>query len=286
MSRYSIALATSVCISTACRSASSPVPEPISPPVISAPTTPADTRTNAQWSIPIPTGTHTYNTINRTVIQKNGDQSGRRDTVEVSIWFTVNSNEQADSIVLRGTIDSTHSRPSLSPTPHPLPFIALIKSGQIRLSIQDPSNSSYSCTNTTMGLLIDLLPVFVSRPSVLSTSSTWKDSSTTTTCSSGVALTSQRIRSYQVLAQQAQNGTQILELHRSETSTLSGSGAQNQHQIEITGENQGIAEISIDTTSGLVMNLIAKETASVSITSSGQKNFFIQQIYQTTRLLH
>lgn len=285
MHRYSIVLLTSVCFSAACRSASVPVAAPIPAPVTPATKTPTDTRTTNQWSIQIPTGTHTYNSISRTVIQKNGDQDTRRDTIEVSVWFTLNSDEQVDSIVLRGTIDSIHSRPSSSPTPQLLPFTALIKSGQIRFPIQDARATSYTCTNTTPESFVELLPALIARPVVLSTSSAWKDSSTIITCSGGVVLTSQRIRSYQVLGYQTENGTQVLELRRTDTSTFSGSGAQGQHQITITGESQGIAKISLEITSGLIANSTTEQITLVSTTSSGQINSFTQQVHQAVRLI-
>lgn len=284
MIRYPRSALISISILTACRSASTPPPEPGPPsviPVTSAPTNTAVSR----WSIPLTTGTHKYASTSRTIIQRILDQTGRRDTIDISIWFTLSDSEHTDSILIRGSIDSIRSKTSLPITRQAAPFTISIKSGQIKLQPPGAATPDYPCSNSAIEPVGEILASLVTRPIDLSTSSIWTDTSTTATCSGKLPVMGQRIRSYQVIGQEIKNGTPTLELHRFETSTFSGSGTQNQHQVTIMGKGQTTSQILIDITSGIFINSTTQETASFSITTSGQANQFIQQIDQSVTLI-
>jgi len=98
-------------------------------------------------------------------------------------------------------------------------------------------------------------------------------------------LTKQIARSYRVGDQQLKAGAQLLELLQTEAIHFSGTGAQTQHQLTISGEGQGTIKLYIDINSGIPITSEAREITTVSISSSGQIRRFIQQTQQNINLI-
>ena len=269
----------------ACRSGSVPAPTSGPTPDVTPPTPPTETHTSSSWSIPISHSTHSYHSISRTIIQEAESQSSRRDTVEVSAWFTITNNQQQSSPTFAGSIDSIYSKPNAIPSFRRIDFSALLNGTEMILTAETPGASTDYCTIPGFQFLSEIRPLLMLRPVRLDHSTTWVDSSSTTTCSSGIPLTKQIARSYRVGDQQLKAGAQLLELLQTEAIHFSGTGAQTQHQLTISGEGQGTIKLYIDINSGIPITSEAREITTVSISSSGQIRRFIQQTQQNINLI-
>jgi len=269
----------------ACRSGSVPAPTSGPTPDVTPSTPPTETHTSSSWSIPISHSTHLYHSISRTIIQEAESQSSRRDTVEVSAWFTITNNQQQSSPTFAGSIDSIYSKPNAIPSFRRIDFSALLNGTEMILTAETPGASTDYCTIPGFQFLSEIRPLLMLRPVRLDHSTTWVDSSSTTTCSSRIPLTKQIARSYRVGDQQLKAGAQLLELLQTEAIHFSGTGAQTQHQLTISGEGQGTIKLYIDINSGIPITSEAREITTVSISSSGQIRRFIQQTQQNINLI-
>ena len=270
---------------TACRSGSVPVPTSSPTPDVTPSTQPTETRTPASWSIPISYSTHSYHSISRTIIQEAESQSSRRDTVEVNAWFTITNNQQQSSPTFTGSIDSIYTKPNAIPSFRRVDFSALLNGTEMILTTETPGTPTDYCTIPGFQFLSEIRPLLMLRPVRLDHSTTWVDSSSTTTCSSGIPLTKRIARSYRVGDQQLKAGAQVLELQQIVAIHFSGTGAQTQHQLTISGEGQGTIKLYIDISSGIPITSEAKEITTVSISSSGQTRRFVQQTQQSITLI-
>ncbi len=284
-SRY--LLASILCLGgiVACRSSSLPEPE-TTPTPVTTPVQPPETRTSGSWTIPISQSTHSYHSTTRTIIQEAGSQNSRRDTIEVSTWFTITTNQpSANSTFATGSIDSVHSKPDLSIPVRPIHFTAGLNGGEIQLEEEIAGPAVDRCASPESQFLSEIRPLLIVRPIRFNATTIWTDSSSATGCSAGIPLTKQVTQAHRVGGEQIKSGSQVLELNQTEAIHFSGSGAQNQHQLTISGEGEGTTKLYIEIESGITTASDVAETINVSITSSGQVRRFIQQTQQSITLI-
>jgi hypothetical protein len=164
-------------------------------------------------------------------------------------------------------------------------FTALLNGNEIKLAMDNPKTSTDYCNPSGSQFLSEIRPLLIVRPVSLDQSTAWVDSISTTTCSAGIPLTNQITQSHRVGNQQIKAGTQVLELQQTEAIHFSGTGAQGQHQLTINGDGEGATKFYIEINSGIPIASEARETITLSITSSGRIRNFVQQVQQNVTLV-
>jgi hypothetical protein len=283
MSTKRIQFLFTLAFATACRS--NPAAGPLSPPISRAstnkPTEP--NRNNYFWQLGTPRGLHLYRSSTTTVIQQLGDQSNRRDTSEITAWINIAFGRDANRLVISGSVDSVIAKVASPIAQIPLAFTGSINQGSLSLDI--PSQQS-TCSTNTAPVTGDIRTLISTYPHELSSRIMWADSSRSITCSNNIQVTTEEIRTYTVKGQLETNGRPILALTRLEKRKISGSGAQQQHQVQFQGGGEGTTELYFDITTGLLSTADSKQVNNITVTASAQTLQFTQRSHQVLQLVH
>jgi hypothetical protein len=92
------------------------------------------------------------------------------------------------------------------------------------------------------------------------------------------------VRSYSVLGDTTYSGSEALIIQRTDSTELKGSGAQDQHEVTLTGNGTGLTTIYIDRR-GVLLGLNSSQGLLLIIRASGRSRRFNQHLEQTIKLL-
>jgi hypothetical protein len=107
----------------------------------------------------------------------------------------------------------------------------------------------------------------------------------TTACSGNVRTTIKTIRHYTAQGVRQLSGQETLLINRSEMTQLAGDGAQGQHQVHLQGEGSGTAELFVNPSTGILVQMEASQQTRIAITASGQTHNFAQITHQLVNLM-
>ena len=125
--------------------------------------------------------------------------------------------------------------------------------------------------------LHNLLPRF---PSSLATGTRWRDSISTSGCHAGIPTTVVTRRAFSVSGEIEHLGRRLVLVQRTDSTTARGSGAYNQHRMQIESAGNGSATYYLDTGSGEVSQLTTSQRSSIKVTTSGRVHTFTQVVNQ------
>lgn len=121
-------------------------------------------------------------------------------------------------------------------------------------------------------------------PSQLTVGDRWRDSTTTSGCRGMIPAESTVISNYLVIGDTTFGGIHTLQIHRADSLTASGSGADGQHRILLSAKGTGDSNIFLDIATGRFLGITGKQTSVVNINTSGRSTLFLQHVSESVSL--
>jgi hypothetical protein len=267
-----------------------PLPNPAAP-------APQTATSHTLWSFNPQVELHKYRSTNRTTLQMDYQSTAASDTLSVLIEFTATANQTETQTTFAGQIETISVKAwprNLTEVPQislPVGFngIATEKLVNLSLNLQpfETRAGSPICGDPGNTILGELRNYTAFIPLKLASTSIWADTISTVTCSgNGIPSTLETTRSYRVIGEANQTGSNTILLERTQTTHLTGDGAQGQHQIKVTGEGTGISKLYLDAVTGLVILVKAHDELTLKVIASGQVQQFSQRVDQSIDLVH
>jgi hypothetical protein len=290
MPQLKTTLATIVWVLSAC-SSHTPGPEVAPSPSQqkSAETTNRSSPRNSIWEFTPSEKSNVYRSTTTAIIHEVSTGGTRADTVKLNTRFTIRFNQFQTPTTVSGHIDNatvTQTRGPNSEANNPSPgidFTGEVTNGELTVR---PSTNQAECVSPVSSSLGEIRSVISTFSRTLSLASVWTDSISATTCtSSSISTTLKALRSYRVLGEANYFGTQVLVLERTEITNFSGSGNQEQHQVEIRGIGTGTTRIYLDRTTGNTVAVENTQKVDTEVRSSGRLRHFIQDVTQKIELI-
>ncbi len=112
------------------------------------------------------------------------------------------------------------------------------------------------CSPFISAILGDLRAVLTAFPSPLTPGFTWKDSTVVTTCTTaGILTTRKTLRQFKVVGERVFNAARVVLLQRLDSTSVTGNGIQDKHQIHLEGVGTGTANIYINPTAAVTLGV-------------------------------
>ncbi len=122
-------------------------------------------------------------------------------------------------------------------------------------------------------------------PGHFSAGDRWRDSTTTGGCRGKIPAESTVIGNYQVIGDTVVAGSHTVQVHRADSLSASGEGADGQHRIIITATGTGDTNIYFDVTSGRLIASRGLQNTLVNVTTSGKTAQFVQRVTEVVTLV-
>jgi hypothetical protein len=258
-----------------------PTPVPTFPAPEPAPSHPPNT--TGAWHFNVDRQPHSYQSTTRNTV-KAVDQSGGKDnTSQVSSWFTISINSLLKPITLNGSIDSAQIIPTVDEIRLPTQFTGSLASNEliIRPTAQP---TGQECLSPVESLFGEIRSAISTIPPDVTSGVSWTDSILTTACSGNIRTTIRTVRHYTAQGARQLDGRETLFLNRSDKIQLVGDGAQGQHQVHLEGEGNGITELFVNPSTGILVQMEGNQQTRITITTSGQTRTFTQMTHQLIHL--
>jgi hypothetical protein len=171
--------------------------------------------------------------------------------------------------------------------PHlPLAFTGHIGGGVFSLDsiAGSPIGAVIDCQAGGLNGMTGVQRSVIAPPLLVSTGTTWTDSSTVPACSGSVQITLTAIRTYTVAGQALRGAQPVIVVDRQDRIRARGEGAQGQHRVSILSQGSGLARIYLDRTTGLLQESETRQTVDLVISSSGRNQRFKQTVEERTHL--
>lgn len=121
-------------------------------------------------------------------------------------------------------------------------------------------------------------------PGRFSSGDHWRDSTTTMGCRGLIPAESTVISNYAVIGDTVFANIPAVQIHRVDSLSADGVGADGQHQIIVTANGIGNTDLFIDVTTGRLVGSLGLQTSLVNVTTSGRLAQFIQHVTETVTL--
>ncbi len=143
--------------------------------------------------------------------------------------------------------------------------------------------SGMPCDSST-ALLARALQLIPKLPSHFSAGDRWRDSTTTSGCRGKIPAEATVISNYQVIGDTVVAGSHAVQIHRADSLSASGEGADGQHRIIIAAMGTGDTNIYFDVTSGRLIASHGLQNTLVNVTASGRTTQFVQRVTEVVAL--
>ncbi len=209
---------------------------------------PPTTRSNGAWKFAYTPGTYVYALTTDATIAPLNDTTRKRQIPELS---------QQATLAMSATGD---------------------------LQVIDPVPSASSACDTVAALITRAQQLIPKIPDHFAAGNHWRDSTTTNGCRGIIPATSQVISNYTVVGDTTFAGTASVQIHRTDSLTANGEGAEGQHRIIMTATGTGDADLFFNTATGMFVGSNSLQTSVVNITTSGRLTQFLQHVKETVTL--
>ncbi len=274
--------------------ASSQRPEEPSPVPVTVPSMPTpQTRTSASsWTIQPVEGAHRYRSTVLARITEEG--SSVLDSMKNDAVFLLSINRGLAPALITATIESFVGQGDQSQLPRDplLPYLLTGHYEGSRISLDSSHHSAstpYPCGAGVSAGVTALQQSIVLPPLQMRTSTSWTDTVSSTACTGLIPVRSTVIRSYRVLGEAGTRGTPALTIRRNDQISFAGEGSLEQHRVSLAANGSGETMLSIDPTSGVLLESRGSHSLNLAVVTSGRRRIFHQQtetkIVQTLRPL-
>lgn len=238
-------------------------------------------------------GVRHYLTTSTTVLRLESDTEPSQAVITTALGFSVAYSRASSSRTrITGTLTQMIvTTEGSSPAPDqppllPLKFTGYLEHGGFHLDslAGSPPSTVPDCQAAGLSGIAGIQRNFVVPPLLLSTGTTWTDSSTVPVCSGSVQLALTAVRTYTVAGQTMRGLQPVIVVDRKDRTRTAGQGAQGQHGISILSEGSGSARIYLDRTTGLLRESEGAQAVDLVIGSSGRSQRFRQVAEERTHL--
>jgi hypothetical protein len=259
-----------------------PAPVPTFPSPEPLPSRPSNT-TDA-WHFDVDRLPHSYQSTTRNTVKPVDQSAGTDNTSQVSSWFTISINSLLRPVTLIGSVDSARITPAADQIHLPASFTGLLSSNELVIK---PSGqpAGQECQSPLESLFGEIRSVISTIPSNITSGISWTDSIVTTACSGNIRTTIKTNRRYTAQGARQLDGQETLLINRSEKTQLTGDGAEGQHQVHLEGEGNGVAELFVNPTTGILVQMEGNQQTRITISTSGQTHSFTQTTHQIVNLM-
>src|SRR2546423_1385916 len=268
---------------SACAGTQTSKPVAANPTVLATATPTPDTP--KYWSLSIAPGTITYRVSRSAAITEEGP-GNRSESSTNSTHESITLRPSGDTIAFTAVVDSFLT-PTLS-APSPLQAAQLpLKLAGFLLgdSLVIFTDSAFSgCNPVSTALVTDLHLLVVALPPVLSSTSSWRDSTTLTGCQGSLLIRSRVTHSYKVVGESTYDTIPVLLVERTDTIRAEGEGSQQQHRLVLNAQGVGSTTYYLDSSRHPV-RVSTHQDVIVTITTSGKSRHFRQNTRQEFTLV-
>jgi len=263
-----------------------PVPQPAS--ASSMPTS---------WAFRYSAGTYRYTVQSSATIELATDTATHKvpvtTTTSYTLTVTPSANGQlavsgiADSLVVARGAEIPAPQEDSSQGHSPVPFSATITATGDVLGFQGAQ--ALSCDSAMDLRAAEARELFIGVPQSLSDSSQWDDSTSTTSCRGGVPVTTRALHHYQVAGQFSFDGTPAIQLRRTSTISIAGSGTPEHRTngtFALNGTGTSSATLYLDPQSGVFLGGSSTSRADIIITTARGQLPFHQEVQEEIHLQH
>ena len=216
-------------------------------PVVTAPVRPIPR--SGTWAFSYAPGTYTYTITTDATIAPVGDTTQQRQVPELSQKATI-------------TISATGD-------------VAVTDPVAVTSGVCDPNAT---LTTRAQG--------FISKLSNhLTAGDSWRDSTTTTGCRGMIPAESTIISNYVAIGDTTFANTLALQIHRTDSLTAIGEGAEGQHRILVTAKGTGLTDLFFNVATGRFIGSRGQQTSLVNVTTSGRLTQFIQRVTELVAIV-
>jgi hypothetical protein len=270
---FCLALILSGCASTPVPTSRLPAPASLPPESVSSIPRPAQTEAFIYRA-----GTYRYDFLERTILTL-GDSmpSQQTDTLSTSAILTYIIREPEPARIVTVSVDSftvTSARDSARHVTSSLIFEQRSDSARVLPDGPVPD----SCDSVREIAWTMARQVLISTPGLLKPGAVWQDTTSSQTCRGRIPLDTQTITTYRVHEPMDSAGALLLQVSRSTTLTLTGTGFQGSHAITVIGTGQGEAVLTFSLDRGAFLESSGETSMQLSFEAGRQS----QTIRQTS----
>jgi hypothetical protein len=252
-----------------------PVPaEPASAPIVPPTTT--------TWNFNFASGLLAYRVSRSAAVTEQTAPQGRREISTNSTYESLTLQPAGDTIAFTAVVDtfSTTTQGTISPE-QPVSLPVQLSGVRVGDSITISTDSlTQSCNPAASALVTDLHNLLPRLPTLLTLSTSWRDSTDLIGCQGSIPTRSRVLHSYRVLGENTYEGVRVVLVQRSDTIHAEGEGAQQQHRLTLTANGTGTTVYYLDVATGRIMHLSIGQDLDLSITASGKTSNFRQTTKQ------
>jgi len=110
----------------------------------------------------------------------------------------------------------------------------------------------------------------------MSKGTSWRDSISTSGCHAGIPTNAVTRRTFTVSGELDHSGRRLILVERVDSVTARGSGAYNQHRMQVESTGNGTAAYYLDAGSGEVFQLTSSQRSLIRVMTSGRVHTFTQ----------
>jgi len=244
------------------------------------------------WAFHFGPGHYRYTIHTDATIALTSDTATQQAPVGTTALYEMTVTPSSDSTLsIAGMVDSfTVSRGMAIPLPAAdsmtqttaAPFSATVTMTGNVLAFQ--SSARTECDSALSPVVAAARELLVQVPLSFTDSTEWQDSTSTTTCRDGIPVTTSAVHHYRVVGATTFDSTAAVELSRTSTLTIAGSGTpryRTNGTFQITGTGSATASLYLDSHSGALLGGSATGNADVTVTTARGQLPFHQQVTQT-----
>ena len=265
-------------------------PFPSNTPAEAAPNEHAIAAHTAKWSFHRGSTTMSYHLVSTTTIRTEPDTSQLRDTITVSMSFSLAIDTAGLNIsgILNQAATYTGIRENATPVlslPTPVTFAGSISQAGIDLHPSALTSAEIPCSGLTDTWLTRVKLLLDSIPSTVQIGMSWRDSTNLQVCQGSIPIELFLIRHYRVAGETTKLGQQVVLIERSDSTQAIGQGIQGQHQVSIESRGEGGASLFLDIRTGSLITSDYQHSSTVIIRTSGSDHTFRQQTGEKVSLI-
>jgi hypothetical protein len=267
----------------------SPVMSPGSQPTNSPATTPSVSSGRSSWVISPTEEQHDYISATSTRLELVSDTGALLDTLASRISFTLSISRNDDGTYFSGTLTSLSTQAGIrvgssnQPLSVPLHFSGHFSDGKLAFDSLSPETITehHDCSKPSYPRLAAIGHALVLPPIRIHRGADWSDSLSMSSCAGLVPITLTIERTYHVVGESTLGAASTILIERRNQTHFTGEGVQEQHWTTIRGDGTGLAQLQLDVTTGILLQLQGEDTTAISIISSGRDQKFSQVVRET-----
>jgi len=223
----------------------------------------------SSWTIQPTTQVHRYRSEIISIIIPGESSAGIRDSISAIADFALTVQRDTKGLSYSASVEAFSVRGQADPS-SPMSLAGRLESSQFTL------NPPVTCTTQANSVVPALQRLVIPMPLQLRKGQTWTDSTSATLCSGSIPVTLIALRSYRVIGEISTGARTGVLLERQDKTLSAGEGSEGQHRIQLRSEGGGQTQLLIDSTTGAPIELTVASTLTITVTTSGRSQKFIQ----------